>query len=50
MNTISFKDLSLHENLNYIKFTLKDSKEAFHMFDITKDAFESSPEIPAALV
>lgn len=34
-NNISFKDLSLHENLNYIKFTLKDSKEAFNMFSIT---------------
>ena len=49
-STISFKDLTLHENLNYIKFTLKDSKEAFNMFNITKDAFEGSAEIPAALV
>jgi len=46
---ISFKDLSLHENLNYIKFTLKDSKEAFNLFEITKDAFDSA-EIPAALI
>ena len=48
-NTISFKDLSLHENLNYIKYDLKDSHEAFHMFSITQDAFDT-PEIPAALI
>jgi hypothetical protein len=28
-NKISFADLTLHENLNYIKYTLKDSDEAF---------------------
>ena len=36
---ISFKDLSLQENLNYIKYTLKDTNEAFDMFNITKYSF-----------
>jgi len=28
-NKISFNDLSLQENLNYIKFNLKNTEEAF---------------------
>lgn len=48
---ISFNDLTLQENLNYIKYTLKDSNEAFDLFKVTKDTFTAkSPEIPAALV
>ena len=49
-NKISFKDLSLHENLNYIKYTLKNAKEAFHLFNITRDSFCDTAEIPAAIV
>ena len=33
-NKISFNDLSVQENLNYIKFTLKDSDEAFKLFEV----------------
>ena len=48
---ISFKDLSLQENLNYIKYTLKDTNEAFDMFNITKYSFkENQSLIPAALL
>jgi len=48
---ISFNDLSMQENLNYIKYTLKDSKEAFNMFLITKERFAGySADIPAALI
>lgn len=47
---ISFKDLTLQENLNYIKFNLKNTNEAFDMFDILKDKFASHPEIPASIV
>ena len=48
---ISFNDMTLEENLNYIKYTLKDSDEAFKLFEITRDTFGSlTPEIPAALV
>ena len=37
--------------MNYIKYTLKDSNEAFNMFLVTKDSFGAiSPEIPAALI
>lgn len=46
---VSFNDLSLHENLNYIKYNLKNSDEAFEMFRITKENFET-PEIAAAIV
>ena len=50
-NKISFNDMTLEENLNYIKYTLKDSDEAFKLFEITRDTFGSlTPEIPAALV
>ena len=48
---ISFNDLSVQENLNYIKYTLKDSQEAFDLFKVTRDTFgEYTAEIPAALV
>ena len=43
-NKISFKDLSLQENLNYIKYTLKDSKEAFDLFQVTRDYFKGTEE------
>jgi hypothetical protein len=46
---ISFNDLTLHENLNYIKFTLKDTQEAFSLFDITKTKFIGG-EIPASII
>lgn len=50
--TISFTDLTLQENLNYIKYTLKDSKEAFQMFDIlSKNKDEPIPvEVPASII
>jgi hypothetical protein len=48
---ISFNDLTLQENLNYIKYTLKNTNEAFAHFDITKDKFQDfPPEIPAAII
>jgi len=47
---ISFNDLSLSENLNYIKFNLKSSHEAFSIYDITKQKFPNFPEIPAAII
>lgn len=31
-NKISFADLTIQENLNYIKYTLKNSEEAFELF------------------
>ena len=31
---ISFNDLSVMEQLNYVKYNLKDTKEALQMFDI----------------
>ena len=50
-NKISFNDLTLHENLNYIKYSLKDSQAAFDLFKVTKDTFgKHTAEIPAALV
>lgn len=36
---ISFNDLTLAQNLNYIKYNLKNSHEAFKLYDITKDKF-----------
>ena len=36
---ISFNDLTLDENLNYIKYSLKSSDDAFKLFDITKQKF-----------
>ena len=48
-NKISFNDLTLHENLNYIKFNLKNSDEAFKMFEITKDKMENG-DIPASII
>ena len=50
-NKISFKDLSLQENLNYIKYTLKNTDEAFDLFKITQYSFtDSKAQIPAALI
>lgn len=47
---ISFNDLSLEENLNYIKHTLKTSDDAFKLFEITKEKFKSTPDISCAIV
>ncbi len=47
---ISFNDLTVQENLNYIKFNLKTSNQAFEMFEIIKDKMENHPEIPASIV
>ena len=48
---ISFKDLPLEQNLNYIKYSLKDTSEAFDMFKITNGHYgEYTAEIPAALI
>lgn len=49
-NKISFNDLTLQENLNYIKFNLQNSDEAFKLFEITKTKFENNPEIAASIV
>jgi len=51
MSAISFNDLTIEENLTYVKFNLKDVQEAFDMFEITKNKFEGyGPELPAALI
>lgn len=47
---ISFNDLTLVENLNYIKHNLKNSEEAFEMFKITQDKFREHPEIAASII
>lgn len=47
---ISFNDLTLEENLNYIKYSLKTSDEAFKLFEITKEKFKSSPDIACSIV
>ena len=47
---ISFTDLTLQENLNYIKYSLKNSEEAFKMFEITQRKYEANPEIPASMI
>jgi hypothetical protein len=47
---ISFNDLTMPENLNYIKYNLQNSEDAFKMFEITQTKYESSPEIPAAII
>ena len=47
---ISFNDLTLNENLNYVKYSLQNTHEAFSLFDITKPNFPDVPFIAAALV
>lgn len=47
---ISFNDLTLEENLSYIKYDLKNTHEAFKLFDITKEKFAEAPEIAASLI
>lgn len=47
---ISFNDLSLEENLNYIKYNLKSSHEAYKLFLITQDKFQDQPLIPAQII
>ncbi|CDW74365.1 UNKNOWN [Stylonychia lemnae] len=49
-NKINFNDLTVHENLNYIKFNLKTSTEAFQLFEQIKEKYGNHPEIPAAIV
>ena len=50
MSKITFNDLSLQENLNYVKFNLKNTHEAFKMFEITKEKFGNRPELAAQIV
>ena len=47
---ISFNDLTLQENLNYIKYNLKNSDDAFKMFEIVQRKYQSNPEIPASII
>lgn len=48
---ISFNDLSLEENLRYIKYDLGNTHEAFKLFKITRDGpLNEQPEIAAALL
>lgn len=47
---ISFNDLTLQENLNYIKFNLKNSNDAFELYNITQAKYNVNPEIPASIV
>jgi hypothetical protein len=47
---ISFTDMTLTENLNYVKYNLKTSEEAFDLFKITSTRFSSNPEIAASIV
>jgi hypothetical protein len=47
---ISFNDLTLEENLMYIKHDLADVQEAFHIFDITKGNYSGAPDLPASLI
>ena len=42
--------MTLNENLNYIKHNLKNSHEAFKLFEITKEKFENKPEIAAQII
>jgi hypothetical protein len=51
MKAISFNDLTLEENLTYVKHNIKDVTEAFHLFEITKAKFEGrGPDLPASLI
>jgi hypothetical protein len=47
---ISFKDLTLSEQLNYVKWNLKDTREALTMFDIVKEQSDKSAEVACAIV
>ena len=47
---ISFTDLTLTENLNYIKYNLKNSDEAFELFKITQDKYSNNPELAASII
>lgn len=47
---ISFNDLTLTENLNYIKHNLTNSDDAFKMFSIIQAKYPSNPEIAASIV
>lgn len=46
---ISFNDFTLSENVNYIKYNLKHSHDAFAFFQITQEKFQG-PEIAASLL
>lgn len=45
---ISFNDLTVHEQLNYVKYNLKNTKEALLMFDIVTHDEQAS--VACALV
>lgn len=47
---ISFNDLTLEENLNYVKYNLKTSHDAFKLFQITQEKFSEQPALPAAIL
>ena len=47
---ISFNDMTLVENLSYIKHNLQTSEQAFELFKITQVKYESNPEIAASIV
>jgi hypothetical protein len=47
---ISFIDLTLEENLSYVKYNLKDVQEAFSLFEITKAKFEDYPPYLSAAI
>jgi len=49
VSNLSFRDLTVNENLNYIKHSLKNSTEAFALFKITSEQ-SVAPEIPAAIL
>ena len=46
---ISFKDLTLHEQLQYVKWSLKDTREALQMFEIVKEQ-DVQGQVACALV
>ena len=36
--------------MNYIKYNLKDSNDAFELFGIIQDKFKNSPDIAASII
>lgn len=42
--------MTLTENLNYIKYNLKDSNDAFELFGIIQDKFKNTPDIAASII
>lgn len=47
---ISFNDLSLEENLNFVKYNLKNTHEAFKLFLITQEKFKEQPALSASII